>query len=385
MKSLLMKGVTLAEDEKLVLESVQELCRKEIAPRAAEIDQEERFPWENIQKINELGLNGLFIPEEYGGHPVSRTAWLVILKEFSKACPSTGIIFATTSHCCHPIVEYGNEEQKKQFLPIFLEGGLGAISITESHAGSDAKLMRTTALKKSDGYVLNGQKVLVTTGDVADLFALFCQVKDNEAALGMSTIVVPKGVAGFSVGKVEKKMGIRGSSTSEIIFEDCLVPAENLLGKPGDGFRILLSSLNSSRPNIAAQAVGLAEAAFEAAATYANERVQFGKRIIEHQGIQFMIAEMATRILAAWQLVLHVARLMEQGKEDFSTEASIAKLVASEVVEKVASDAVQIHGGYGYCRDYPVERMLRDSKITQIYEGTTQIQKIVIGRSFTDK
>lgn len=385
MKSFLMKGVTLSEDERLVLETVQDLCRKEIAPRAAEVDREEKFPWENIQKINEMGLNGLFIPEAYGGNPVSKTAWLVILKEISKACPSTGIIFATTSHCCHPIVEFGDEGQKGRFLPILLEGGLGAISITESHAGSDAKAMRTVAQKKPDGYVLNGQKTFVTTGDVADLFALFCQAKDNEAALGLSTIVVPKGVTGFSVGKVEKKMGIRGSSTSEVIFEDCLVPAENLLGRPGEGFRILLSALNSSRPNIAAQAVGLAEAAFEAAVNYAHERTQFGKRIIEHQGIQFMIAEMATQIQAAWQLVLHVGRLMAQGDEDYSTEASMAKLMASEVAERVASDAVQIHGGYGYCRDYPVERMLRDAKVTQIYEGTSQIQKIVIGRRFTSK
>ncbi len=201
----------------------------------------------------------------------------------------------------------------------------------------------------------------------------------------MSAFVVSKGAPGFSVGKVEKKMGIRGSSTAEIIFEDCLLPAENLLGRPGEGFRILLNILNSSRPNIAAQAVGLAEAAFEAAANYANERTQFGKRIIEHQGIQFMVAEMATQIQAAWQMVLHVGRLMEQGNEDFATEASMAKLMASEVVERVASDAVQIHGGYGYCRDYPVERMLRDSKITQIYEGTTQIQKIVISRKFIAK
>lgn len=385
MKKLLMKGVTLAEDEKLILESVQDLCRKEIAPRAAEIDQDEKFPWENIRKINEMGLNGLFIPDEYGGNTVSRIAWLVILKELAKACPSTGIIFATTSHCCHPIVEFGNEEQKRQFLPILLEGGLGAISITESHAGSDAKTMRTTAQKRSDGYLLNGEKTLVTTGDVADLFVVFCQVKDKEEQLGLSAFVVSKGAPGFSVGKVEKKMGIRGSSTAGIIFEDCLVPAENLLGKPGEGFKILLSALNSSRPNIAAQAVGLAEAAFEAAAKYANERTQFGKRIIEHQGIQFMIAEMATQIQAAWQMVLHVGRLMEQGKKDFATEASMAKLMASEVVERVASDAVQIHGGYGYCRDYPVERMLRDSKITQIYEGTTQIQKIVISRKFIAK
>jgi len=385
MKDLLFKGIELTDDEKLVFETVQELCRKELAPRAAEVDREERFPWENIQKMNEMGLNGLFIPEVHGGNPVSKTAWLLILKEISKACPSTAIIFATTSHCCHPIVQFGNETQKRQFLPVFLEGGLGAISITESQAGSDAKAMRAVALKRSDGYLLNGTKTFVTTGDVADLLTVFFQVKKETRNLGLSPFVISKEMSGFNVGKVEEKMGIRGSSTAEIVFEDCLVSADHLLGEPGEGFRILLSSLNSSRPNIAAQAVGLAEAAFEAAVNYANTRSQFGKRLMEHQGIQFMVAEMATEIHAAWQMVLHVGRLMDQGYKDYAAEASMAKLMASEVAERVASDAIQIHGGYGYCRDFPVERMLRDSKITQIYEGTSQIQKIVIGRYFTTK
>lgn len=385
MRDFLMKGIELTEDERLVLGTVQDLCRNEIAARAAEIDREERFPWENIQKINEIGLNGLFIPEPYGGNPVSKVAWLVILKEISKACPSTAIIFATSSHCCHPIVQFGTEEQKRRFLPVFLNGGLGAISITESHAGSDARAMRALALQRSDGYLLNGTKTFVTTGDVADLLLVFFQVKADDHELGLSPFVISKDMSGFSVGKIEEKMGIRASSTTEIIFEDCLVSSDRLLGEPGEGFRMLLNFLNSSRPNIAAQAVGMAEAAFEAAVNYANERTQFGKRIIEHQGIQFMIAEMATQIQAAWQMVLHVGRLMDQGHEDYSAEASMAKLMASEVAERVASDAVQIHGGYGYCRDYPVERMFRNAKITQIYEGTSQIQKIVIGRHFTTK
>lgn len=385
MKEFLMKGIELTEDEKLALETVQDLCRKEIAPRAAEVDREERFPWENVEKINKMGLNGLFIPEAYGGNPVCKVVWLVILKEISKACPSTGIIFATTSHCCYPIVKFGNEEQKRRFLPILLDGALGAISITESHAGSDAKAMRAMALQKSDGYLLNGTKTFVTTGDVADLLTVFFQIKADDHSLGLSPFVISKDMPGFSVGKVEEKMGIRASSTAEIIFEDCFVSDGHLLGKPGEGFKILLSSLNSSRPNIAAQAVGLAEAAFETAVNYANERIQFGKRIIDHQGLQFMIAEMATQIQAAWQMVLHVGRLMDQGCEDYAAEASMAKLMASEVAERIASDAIQIHGGYGYCRDYPVERMLRDAKITQIYEGTSQIQKIVIGRHFTTR
>jgi acyl-CoA dehydrogenase len=384
-KGFLMKGIVLSEEEKMVFDAVQELCRNEIAPRAAELDREERFPWENIRKINEMRLNGLFIPEEYGGNPVSKIAWFLILKEISKACTSTAIVFSTTSHCCHPILKFGTKEQKERFIPVFLEGGLGAISITESHAGSDARAMRATAKKVKDGYLLNGHKTFVTNGDVADIITIFCKIKDEKETSGISPFIISKGMAGISVGKKEKKMGLRASSTVEIIIEDCLVSDDRLLGEPGDGFRMLLSFLNESRPNIGAQAVGLAEAAFEEAVKYANERVQFGKRIIEHQGIQFMIAEMATRIQAAWQLVLHVGRLMDQGHKDFSREASMAKLMASEVAERVASDAVQIHGGYGYCRDYPVERMLRDAKITQIYEGTSQIQKIVIGRSFTVK
>ena len=380
-----MKGLNLNKVEQMTLKSVQELCRKEIAPRAGAMDEQEIFPWEIIEKINEMGLNGLFIPEEYGGNPVSKTAWLAILKEISKACPSTGIIFATTSHGCNPIVQFGNHEQKNKFLPSFLNGALGAISITEADAGSDAKAMSTVAETTSGGYVLNGTKTFVSTGDVADILTVFAKVKHDDEILGLSPFVITKDMPGFSFGKKEKKMGLRASSTTEIILNNCHVPADHLLGKPGDGFRILLQSLNSSRPNIAAQAVGVAEAAFDAAVAYANQRVQFGKPIIKHQGIQFMIAEMATKIQTAWQLILHVARLMDQGEEDYSTEASMAKLFASEVAESVASDAIQIHGGYGYCRDYPVERLYRDAKITQIYEGTTQIQKMVIGRYFTGK
>lgn len=382
MQGFFNKGLALNQDEELILRTVQDLCRKEIAPRAAEVDRDERFPWENVEKINELGLNGLFIPEEYGGNPVSRLAWLMILKEMSKACPSTGVIFATTAHCAHPIVAYGTHQQKEKFLAPILEGALGAISITESNAGSDARAIRTVAQKTDDGFVLNGTKTFVTTGDNAEIFALFAQVKVDGKIIGLSPFVVTKDMDGFSVGKVEEKMGIRASSTAEVILEDCKVPADHLLGEPGKGLKILLSALNSSRPNIAAQAVGLAEAAFEASVEYANQRVQFDKPIIEHQGVTFMIAEMATKVQAAWQLVQHVARLMDQGVADFSAEASMAKLFASEVAERVASDALQIHGGYGYCREYPLERMFRDSKITQIYEGTSQIQKIVIGRHF---
>lgn len=385
MKDFFLKGVPLDEDEKLVLETVQDLCRKELAPRAALYDEEEKFPWENVKKINEIGLNGLFVPEEFGGNPVSKKAWLVILKEISKACPSTGIILATTAHCVYPLVKFGTHEQKSKFLPKIIDGAIGAISMTESHAGSDVKSMNATAVKYTNGYVLNGTKVFVTSGDVAHLLTIFLKVKEGDKVQGLSPFVVTKDMDGFTTGKKEKKMGVRASSTAEIILEDVHVPDENLIGELGGGFKILLDYLNDSRPNIAAQAIGIAEAAFNAAVTYANERIQFGKRIIEHQGIQFMIADMAAQIQAAWQCVLHVASLMDQGYTDFAAESSMAKLLASETAEKVASAAIQIHGGYGYCRDFPVERFYRDSKITQIYEGTSQIQRIVIGRYFTKK
>ncbi len=385
MRDFLLKGIDLNSDEKLILETVQDLCKREFAPRTAEIDENERFPWENIQKINEVGLNGIFIPDAFGGSPISKVCWMIVLKEISKTCPSTAIIFSTTSHCCCPIIRHGTKAQKEKFLPMVLKGALGAISITESDAGSDARAMKAQATKTQKGYILNGVKQFVTTGDEADIIIVFAYVQEKDEVLGLSPFILTKGTTGLSIGKKEKKMGIRASSTAEIILKDCLIPADRMLGMPGEGFKILLDFLNDSRPNIAAQAVGVAQAAFETAVAYANQRIQFGRRIIELQGIQFMVAEMATQLMAAWQSVLHVARLMDRGETDFSAEASMVKLLASEVAEKVASDALQIHGGYGYCRDYPVERIFRDSKITQIYEGTSQIQKIVIGRHFTDR
>ena len=240
MRDFFLKGIRLREEEKLVLETVQDLCRKEIGPRAAEVDKEETFPWENIEKINEIGLNGLFIPEAYGGNPISKTAWLVILKELSKACPSTAIIFATTSHCAYPVVEFGTHEQKEKFLPMFLEGALGGISMSESHAGSDVRAMRSTAVKTAEGYRINGTKTFVTTGNVADVFSIFLKVKENDEILGLSPFVITKDMAGFSVGKKEEKMGVRASSTAGIVLEDVEVPADHLIGPPGDGFKILL-------------------------------------------------------------------------------------------------------------------------------------------------
>jgi acyl-CoA dehydrogenase len=385
MKGLLLKGITLNEHEALTLRTVQDLCRKEISPRASLYDKEEKFPWENIKQLNELGFNGLFIPEEHGGNPVSKLVWLIILKEISKACASTGIIAATTMHSCYPITKFGTTEQKKKFLQVFLKGAVGAISITEQDAGSDVKAMKTIAQETPGGYILNGTKAFVTSGDVADSITVFAKVKVKNEILGLSPFVIARNMPGVKVGKIENKMGMRASKTAEIILEDCFVPADHLIGTPGDGFKILINYLNESRPNIAAQAVGLAEGAFEAAISYANSRKTFGRRLIEHQGMQFMVADMATQIHAAWQLVVHVAKLMDEGSADYSAEASMAKLMSGDMAEKIVSDAIQIHGGYGYCTDYPIERMYRDAKITQIYEGTTQIQKVFIGKYFTDK
>ncbi|MFH0844408.1 MAG: acyl-CoA dehydrogenase family protein [Pseudomonadota bacterium] len=385
MKDILMKGLALNEDERLIFQTVQAFCQKEIAPLAAEIDRDERFPWETIEKIKELGLAGLFIPEEYGGNPVSKTAWVAIMKEIAKACMATSLIFCTIYHSSYFISLLGTPEQKKKFLPPYMEGIVGSICITESGAGSDVRGMRTMAVKQSDGFLMNGTKTFVTNGDVAKILTIFSKVKENDEILGINPIVITSDMPGFSVGKKEEKLGMRASGTAEVILEDCNVPDDHLLGKPGDGFKALLTYLNESRPNVAAQAVGVAEAAFEASVTYANTRIQFGRRIIENQGVLFMIAEMATQLHAAWQMLLHVARLMDEGHKDYSTESSIVKLFASEMAEKVTSNAILIHGGYGYCRDYPVERMYRDAKLLQIYEGTSHINKVVIGRRFLEK
>jgi len=380
------EALPLSPEERMLVESVRGVCRDQIAPNAEHADRTGEFPWENVKALNALGLNAMFVPEAYGGAPASYTAYLACVREISRACASTGIIWATNFHGMKPIIDFGTEEQKQRLLPRIAEGGLGALCITEPSAGSDATGMKTRFRPDGDHVVVNGGKTFITNGDVADRYLVFGkwgEITDDKKAI--SVLVVEKGTPGLEVRGKEKKMGHRASSTCELSFEDCRVPRANLLGEPGQGLAILLASLNKSRPSIAAHALGIARAAFEDAVAYINERKQSGKRILEFQGIQFLLADMATDLATAEAWLWHVARLVDGGAKDFGVEASIAKMRASDVAMRVTTDAVQLLGGYGYCSEYRVERLMRDAKITQIWEGTNQIHRQLVGRSFLER
>ncbi len=376
-------GVALGEEERLLVESVRTVAREVIAPRAAACDRSAQFPWDNVRAINELGLNAMFVPEAYGGAPMSYAAYLMCVREISQACAATGIIWATSFHGAKPLVEFGSEEQKHRLLPRVAAGGLVSLAITEPGAGSDATGMKTRFTPDGEHIVVNGGKTFITSGDVADLILLFGKwsaIDDDRKAI--SALVLEKGTPGLSVLRTEDKMGLRASSTAALAFEDCRVPRANLLGAPGDGLKILLASLNRSRPSVAAHALGIARAAFGDAVAYINERRQSGRRIVEFQGIQFLLADLAAELAQCEAWLWHVARLVDGGAQDFGIEASILKLRASDLAMRIATDAVQLHGGYGYCKDYRVERLMRDAKITQIWEGTNQVHRQLIGRSF---
>jgi alkylation response protein AidB-like acyl-CoA dehydrogenase len=376
----------LAEEERMILDSVKDLCASQLAPRAAEYDRSDTFPWDNLRAINALGLNAMFVPEAYGGAPLSYLCYLACVREISKACASTGIIWATNFHAIKPLIEYGNEAQKNRLLPRIAEGGLASLAITESAAGSDATGMRTTFTPDGDDIVVNGGKIFITNGDVADLYLLFGKwstIDDAKAAI--SVLILEKGTDGLRVLGTEHKMGTRASSTASLSFDGCRVPRANLIGNPGDGLRILFGSLNRSRPSIAAHALGIARAAFEDAVDYINERRQSGKRILEFQGIQFMLADMASELILCESLLWQLGARIDAGEQDFGVEASVLKQRASDAAMRITTDAVQLFGGYGYCNDYRVERLMRDAKITQIWEGTNQIHRQLIGRSFLKK
>ncbi|HDR9470229.1 acyl-CoA dehydrogenase family protein [Burkholderia multivorans] len=376
----------LAEEERMILDSVKDLCASQLAPRAAEYDRAGTFPWDNLRAINALGLNAMFVPEAYGGAPLSYLCYLACVREISKACASTGIIWATNFHAIKPLIEYGNEAQKSRLLPRIAEGGLASLAITESAAGSDATGMRTTFTPDGDDIVVDGGKIFITNGDVADLYLLFGKwsaIDDAKAAI--SVLILEKGTDGLRVLGTEHKMGTRASSTASLSFDGCRVPRANLIGNPGDGLRILFGSLNRSRPSIAAHALGIARAAFEDAVDYINERRQSGKRILEFQGIQFMLADMASELVLCESLLWQLATRIDAGEQDFGVEASVLKQRASDAAMRITTDAVQLFGGYGYCNDYRVERLMRDAKITQIWEGTNQIHRQLIGRSFLKK
>jgi len=376
----------LAPEEQALLESVRKLARDRIAPRAGDYDRSGEFPRDNVKAINALGLNAMFIPEAYGGAQMSYAAYLECVREISKACASTGVIWATNFHAIKPLIDFGAEEQKKRLLPVMLKGGLASLTITEPSAGSDATGMKTEF--KPDVYhiVVNGGKTFITNGAHADLYMLFGKwsgIEDSKGAI--SALVLERGTPGLKVVREEDKMGLRASSTAALAFDNCRVPRANLLGKPGDGLKILLASLNRSRPSVAAHALGIARAAFEDAVGYINERKQSGRKIVEFQGVQFMLADMATDLALCEAWLWHVARMVDSDAADFGIEASMLKLRASDLAMRITTDAVQLYGGYGYCKDYRVERLMRDAKITQIWEGTNQIHRQLIGRSFIKK
>ena len=373
-------------EELALLESVRALSREEIAPRAAHYDRSAEFPWDNVKAINALGLNAMFIPEAYGGTPLSYAAYLACVREISKACASTGIIWATNFHAIKPLIDFGSEQQKRRLLPIIAAGGLAALVITEPSAGSDATGMKTKFKPSGDDIVVNGAKTFITNGDVADLLLVFgkwSEIDDSKASI--SALIVEKNTPGLSVLRKEDKMGHRASSTAALAFDGCKVPRANLLGAPGAGLNILLASLNKSRPSVAAHALGIARAAFEDAVAYINARRQSGRKILEFQGIQFLIADLAAELAQCEAWLWYIARLVDQGEADFGVEASMLKMRASDLAMRIATEAVQLHGGYGYCKDYRVERLMRDAKITQIWEGTNQVHRQFIGKSFIEK
>ncbi|MBB5355467.1 MULTISPECIES: acyl-CoA dehydrogenase [Anoxybacillus] len=374
----------LSEEHEMIRKMVRDFAKNEVAPTAAERDEEERFDRDIFNKMAELGLTGIPWPEEYGGIGSDYLAYVIAVEELSKVCASTGVtLSAHISLASWPIYKFGTEQQKQTYLRALATGEkLGAYGLSEPGAGSDVSAMKTRAVKDGDHYVLNGSKVWITNGGEADIYVVFAVTDPEKKHRGISAFIVEKGTPGFSIGKKEKKLGIRSSPTTELIFEDCRIPKENLLGEEGEGFKIAMMTLDGGRNGIAAQAVGIAQGALDAAVEYAKGRIQFGKPIAEQQGIAFKLADMATAIEAA-RLLTYQAAWLESNGLPYGKESAMAKLFAGDTAMKVTVEAVQIFGGYGYTKDYPVERFMRDAKITQIYEGTQEIQRIVISRMLT--
>jgi alkylation response protein AidB-like acyl-CoA dehydrogenase len=376
----------LNEHETMLLESVRSLARGPIESRATDLDRTSEFPWDNVADINRLGLNMMFIPEAYGGAPISYLCYLACVREISRACASTGIVWATNFHAIKPLIEFGTDEQKTRLLPRIAEGGLASLAITEPDAGSDATGMKTRFEEDADEIIVTGGKTFITNGDVADLYLVFGKWAGiDDPRKSISALIIEKGTPGLEIASKEDKMGTRASSTVSLNFDGCRVPRANLLQGPGSGLPILLASLNRSRPSVAAHALGIARAAFADTIAYINERRQSGRRILEFQGIQFMIADLAAEIALAESWLWTVGAMIDDGATDFGTEASILKMRASDIAMKMTIEAVQLHGGYGYCKDYRVERLMRDAKITQIWEGTNQVHRQIIGRGFLTK
>lgn len=374
----------LSEEHEMIRKMVRDFAKNEVEPTASVRDEEERFDRELFDKMAELGLTGIPWPEQYGGIGSDYLAYCIAVEELSRLDASIGVLLsAHTSLAGWPLYKYGSEEQKQKYLRPLAQGEkIGAYGLTEPGSGSDAGAMKTTARLEGDHYILNGSKIFITNGGIADIYIVFALTDPSQKTRGITAFIVESDFPGFSVGKKEKKLGIRSSPTTEIIFEDCQVPVENVLGKVGEGFKIAMTTLDGGRNGIAAQAVGIAQGALDAAVDYAKERNQFGRPIADQQGISFKLADMATSIEAA-RLLTYQAAWLESVGLPYGKESAMSKLFAGDTAMKVTTEAVQVFGGYGYTKDYPVERYMRDAKITQIYEGTQEIQRLVISRMLT--
>lgn len=370
---------TLTKEQEMVRNVMREFAENEVKPIAAEIDETERFPRENVEKMARYNMLGIPFPEELGGAGGDELAYAIAVEELSRVCGTTGVILsAHTSLGCWPIYKYGTEEQKQKYLVPLAKGEkLGAFALTEPNAGTDAAGQQTIAVEDGDNYILNGSKIFITNGGQADVYIVFAMTDKSKGTRGISAFIVEKDTPGFTIGKIEDKMGIRASSTAELIFQDCAVPKENLLGELGKGFKIAMTTLDGGRIGIAAQALGIAQGALDETVQYLKERKQFGRSLSKFQGLQWMVADLGTEIEAARLLVYRAAYNKANGLP-YNKEAAMAKLFAANTAMNVTTKCVQLHGGYGYTKDYPIERMMRDAKITEIYEGTSQVQQMVI-------
>ncbi|MBD5392599.1 acyl-CoA dehydrogenase [bacterium] len=370
---------SLTKQETLFLQMIREFAEKEVKPLAAEVDEQERFPEETVAKMAKLGIMGIPVPVEYGGAGSTNQMYSMCVEELSRACATTGIVVsAHTSLCCAPIMEHGTEEQKKKYLPKLASGEwLGAFGLTEPNAGTDAASQQTIAVEDGDSYILNGTKIFITNANYAHVFIVFAMTDKSQGVKGITAFIVTRDMPGFSIGKKELKMGIRGSATAELIFENVRVPKENILGKVGGGFKVAMMTLDGGRIGVASQALGIAQGAMDETVKYTKERKQFGKALAKFQNTQFQLADLETKVQAA-RLLVRSAAYKKDLHVDFSKDAAMAKLFAAETAMEVTTKAVQLHGGYGYTREYPVERMMRDAKITEIYEGTSEVQRMVI-------
>jgi len=369
----------LTEEQKMIQEMARKIAREKVAPIAAKLDETGEFPWEIMKVLSEVGLMGVYIPQEYGGLGFGAFELCLTVEELSRVCSGVAVTFAANALATFPIILFGTPEQKKKYLPDVASGKkMAAFALTEAEAGSDAGGVKTKADKNGDNYVINGTKQWITNGGEAEIYTVFCVTDKNKGMRGVSTIIVEKDTPGFSFGKKENKLGIRCSSTRELMFDDCRVPKANILAKEGMGFIVAMKTLDKARPGVGAQALGIAQGALDEALKFAKERKQFGHPITHFQAVQHMLADMGTQIEAARALIYATARMIDSGAKNFSKESAMSKLFASDTAMKVTTDAIQVMGGHGYMKDYPVEKMFRDAKITQIYEGTNQIQRNVI-------